>query len=129
LLYQYRFSLCLISSVFLAPFFSSAALAIEVDAEQESYETLPAYNGDGLVFQSDNNGFSLRARGRVQFRYANPGIGQPTKLADFDYNAGNQFGINRARVKLDGHIAMPWINYAVEYDAVDQRTLSATLAF
>ncbi|MBT3135276.1 OprO/OprP family phosphate-selective porin [Alteromonas sp. ALT199] len=129
MLYQYRFSLCLISSAFFALLFSSAALASKVDAKQESYETLPAYNGDGLVFHSDNNGFSLRARGRVQFRYANPGIGQPTELADFNHNAGNQFGINRARVKLDGHIAMQWINYAVEYDAVDQRTLSATLAF
>jgi len=111
-----------------ALFFSSAILALEVDLKRESEATIPAYNGNGLTFQSDNNAFSIRVRGRLQFRYANPGISQPTERDDFAHNAGNQFGVNRARVKLDGHIGMPWIKYGVEYDAVDQRTLSATLS-
>lgn len=106
-----------------------SVVASDTNTERESSSTSSTYNGNGLTFQSDNDTLSLRVRGRLQFRYANPGIGQPTELADFTHNAGNQFGINRARVKLDGHIGVPWITYDVEYDAVDQRTLSATLSF
>ena len=116
-------------SALWASLFHTAVVASEVDAERESSATFSQYNGNGLSFQSDSNTFSLRVRGRLQFRYANPGISQPTERADFEHNAGNQFGVNRARVKLDGHIGLPWIKYGVEYDAVDQRTLTATLSF
>ena len=129
LLFQNRFSPFLLFIAFWTSFFSSAAFASENDAEYELGSTFSSYDGNGLIFRNDNNTFSLRARGRVQFRYANPGLSQPTELDDFDHNAGNQFGVNRARVKIDGHIGTPWITYSVEYDAVDQRTLTATLAF
>ena len=101
-------------SALWASLFHTAVVASEVDAERESSATFSQYNGNGLSFQSDNNTFSLRVRGRFQFRYANPGISQPTERADFEHNAGNQFGVNRARVKLDGHIGLPWIKYGVD---------------
>ncbi|WP_394220929.1 porin [Alteromonas gracilis] len=94
-----------------------------LDAEAFTF----SHKGKGVEFQSANDAFTLRAHGRIQFRYSNPGAGQPTELADFSKNAGNLFGVRRARVKLDGHIGARWIKYGVEYDAVNQRTLTAAL--
>lgn len=102
-------------------------IASDIENDLDSDTFISSYDGNGIKFESANNAFSLRARGRIQFRYSNPGAGQPTELADFSGNPGNLFGVRRARVKLDGHIGTPWIKYGVEYDAVDQRTLTATL--
>lgn len=107
---------------------SSVSFASEVETYSVPDATFPAYQGKGLTFQNNHNTFSLRVRGRIQFRYANPGASQPTEFADFYHDSGNQFGVNRARVKLDGHLGMSWIKFGVEYDAVEQRTLTATVA-
>ena len=118
-------------SLFLGLFFTWCLPIKGVASEELAIsDVVPsAYTGNGLSYKSDNQQFSLRVRGRIQFRYANPGAGQPTQPSDFDHVGGNQFGVNRARIKVDGHIGKPWFTYSIEYDAADQRTLNATVAF
>lgn len=86
------------------------------------------YDGNGLNYTTDDSRFSVQVRGRTQFRFAAPGAGQPNDPGDFIQHYGNQFDINRARIKVNGHAYKSWIKYAVEYDAADNRTLNATIA-
>lgn len=86
------------------------------------------YDGNGLTYSTADNQYSVQIRGRAQFRFASPGAGQPNDIGDFIAESGNQFDINRARLKVGGHAVREWVKYYWEYDAADSRTLNATIA-
>lgn len=91
-------------------------------------DAISNYEGKGLIFESDDNNYRMQVRGRIQTRYANPGIGQPNDPGDYIRPSGNQFDINRARLKVGGHVVRDWVKYYWEFDAKENRTLNATLA-
>lgn len=86
------------------------------------------YEGKGLIFDSNDNNYRMQVRGRIQTRFAHPGIGQPNDPGDYIKSSGDQFDINRARLKVGGHAVRDWVKYYWEYDLKDNRTLNATLA-
>ncbi|NVK57716.1 MAG: porin [Alteromonadaceae bacterium] len=71
----------------------------------------------------------MQIQGRIQTRFATPSDSQPTALEDYaSYSAGgNEFGINRARLKIKGHAYQPWLKFAIEHDFVNSRLLTYTV--
>jgi len=90
-------------------------------------DALANYDGKGLIFETDDGQYLMQVRGRVQTRFANPGLGQPNDPGDFIRESGNQFDVNRARLKVGGHMVRDWLKYYWEYEVADDRTLNATI--
>lgn len=115
----------------LAPFRNALCVCLSLTAATTTAggldNALTNYNGKGLIFESDDGQYRMQVRGRIQTRYANPGISQPNDPGDYVQESGNQFGVNRARLKVGGHAINKGLQYYWEYDLVDNRTLNAEI--
>ncbi|RDV24533.1 porin [Alteromonas aestuariivivens] len=58
----------------------------------------------------------MQIRGRLQLRYSNTNDSQPVTIQDYEQVYGDEFGINRARLKIGGHAYQPWLKYYLEYE-------------
>lgn len=97
----------------------SSAIAVQLDADI-------SYQDKGFTFATTDNSFKLQIQGRIQSRFASPSDAEPTALDDYyTYSAsGNKMGINRARLKLNGHAYQPWIKFSIEHDFVNSVLLT-----
>lgn len=103
----------------LGMFASTNANAISLDANI-------SYQDKGFTFETVDNRFKLQIQGRIQSRYATPSDSQPTALEDYlSYSdGGDEMGINRARLKLNGHAYQPWLKFSIEHDFVNSTLLT-----
>ena len=74
------------------------------------------YDDPGLTFVSDDNRYKMNVHARFQFRYATPDDAQPLVRDDYLSDTGTEFGTNRARLKIKGHVYQPWLRVSLEYD-------------
>ena len=74
------------------------------------------YDDPGLTFVSDDNRYKMNVHARFQFRYATPDDAQPLVRDDYFSDTGTEFGTNRARLKIKGHVYQPWLRVSLEYD-------------
>lgn len=77
--------------------------------------------GEGFEFRSDDGDFSLRIRGRAQFRYEALHNSDATRLADGSSGDWKQtVMIRRARLSLVGHAFDPHLRYQVQLNFAPQ---------
>lgn len=93
--------------------------AVQLDADI-------SYQDKGFTFQTSDNRFKMQIQGRIQPRFASPSDSQPTALDDYyTYTeSGNEMGINRARLKINGHAYQPWLKFQIEHDFVNSTLLT-----
>lgn len=75
-----------------------------------------SYDDPGLTFTSEDNNYQMNVHARFQFRYATPDDAQPLVRDDYFTDTGTEFGTNRARLKIKGHVYQPWLRVSLEYD-------------
>ena len=80
-----------------------------------SYQDGPLYAGwdDGFFLASPDDGFRMNVGGLVQLRFAANAADDPVGQSG-DHAEG--FTVHRARLKLDGHIADPRVQYFLQLD-------------
>lgn len=77
--------------------------------------------GEGFAFGSDDGAFSLRIRGRAQFRYEGSHDDEAKRLADGESGDWKQtVMIRRARLSLVGHAFEPHLRYQVQLNFAPQ---------
>ena len=73
-------------------------------------------HGDkGFEFNTGDGNYLLQIQFRGQFRMAYPTDSDPIELSDFQEEQ-LYLRVNRARVKIGGHVFNPSLQYYVEYD-------------
>ncbi|HTE23291.1 OprO/OprP family phosphate-selective porin [Flavitalea sp.] len=74
------------------------------------------YTDKGIEFQTRDNKFLFQLQSRLQFRFATPGDQDPLTFDDYNLEKRRIFKINRARLKVGGHVFQPWLKYYWEYE-------------
>ena len=87
------------------------------------------YSRKGLEIGSKESVFSGKINIRSQLRFSSPFTSAPRKESDFSRADDEDLRFRRARFKMEGHIAKPWIKYKYEHDLVDGRLLDARFTF
>ena len=83
------------------------------------------YSRKGLEIGSKEGAFGARINFRSQLRFSSPFADAPRREKDFSRGAENDFGFNRARFKMEGHVGKPWLEFKIEHDLVGNRLLDA----
>ncbi|MDC8830105.1 porin [Alteromonas gilva] len=106
-----------------------AVLLVGQSVCAEPLDASVSYQKNGFTFETADNNFKMQIQGRIQSRFATPSDSQPTALDDYtSYSSGgDEFGINRARLKIKGHAYRPWLKFAIEHDFVNSRLLTYTV--
>lgn len=110
-------------------------LTIGLHAQQSSHLEPPeekgplamAYSSKGFEFKSQDNRFMLQIQGRLQFRFSTPEDQDPVTFDDFSDDKKPVFRINRARLKVGGHVFQPWLKYYWEYELSQSNLLNFTI--
>ncbi len=76
------------------------------------------YGSSGLELGSKKGAFSARANIRAQLRFTSPFESAPREESDLMRPGESDLSIPRARFKMEGHIAVPWIQYKYEHSLV-----------
>lgn len=77
--------------------------------------------GEGFEFRTDDGAFSLRIRGRAQFRYEGSYDDDAKRLPDGENGDWKQTAmIRRARLSLIGHVFDPHVRYQVQLNFAPQ---------
>lgn len=102
-------------------------LVTSVQAQKKKKDTLRAGDvyitkGKGFEFHFFDDAYLLQVDFRGQFRASHPWSAFPVESGDFD-DVETGFGINRARIKIGGHVYKPYFTYYFEQDIVGGRLL------
>ena len=81
------------------------------------------YGSSGLQLGSKNGPFSAKVNVRSQLRFTSPFRSAPRKESHLSRPDESNLAFRRARFKMEGHIAAPWIVYKYEHDLVDGNLL------
>lgn len=81
------------------------------------------YGSSGLELGSKDGAFSAKVNVRSQLRFTSPFESAPRKESHLNQPDESNLTFRRARFKMDGHIAVPWIEYKYEHDLVDGNLL------
>lgn len=81
------------------------------------------YGSSGLQLGSEDGRFSAKVNVRSQLRFSSPFESAPRKESHLTQPDESNLAFRRARFKMDGHIAVPWIEYKYEHDLVDGNLL------
>lgn len=81
------------------------------------------YTSSGLRIGSEDHAVSAKVHVRSQLRFSSPFLSPPRHEGHLDRIEEVNFRFRRARFKMDGHVAAPWITYKYEHDLVDGRLL------
>lgn len=81
------------------------------------------YGASGLELGSEDGPFSAKVSVRSQLRFTSPFESAPRKESHLGQPGESNLSFRRARFKMDGHIAVPWIEYKYEHDLVDGNLL------
>src|SRR5690606_14361837 len=76
------------------------------------------YGSSGLELGSEDSRFSGNVNVRGQLRLSEPFESAPRRESQLEQPGESTLGFRRARFKVDGHIAVPWIQYKYEHDLV-----------
>jgi phosphate-selective porin OprO/OprP len=76
------------------------------------------YGSSGLELGSEEGAFSARANIRAQLRFTSPFESAPRQESHLRRPGESNLSIPRARFKMEGHIAVPWIQYKYEHSLV-----------
>jgi hypothetical protein len=74
------------------------------------------YGASGLELGSEDGVFSGKANIRSQLRFTTPFASAPRSESHLSQPDDSDLAFRRARFKIDGHIAFPWIEYKYEHD-------------
>jgi len=81
------------------------------------------YGSSGLELGSEDGAFSAKVNVRSQLRFTSPFESAPHKESHLGQPDEANLTFRRARFKMEGHIAAPWIEYKYEHDLVDGNLL------
>ncbi|MDA0204216.1 MAG: porin [Acidobacteria bacterium] len=76
------------------------------------------YGSSGLQLGSQDGPFSAKVNVRSQLRFTSPFESAPRKESHLSQADESNLKFRRARFKMEGHIAAPWIEYKYEHDLV-----------
>ncbi|MDA0205178.1 MAG: porin [Acidobacteria bacterium] len=74
------------------------------------------YNSSGRTLGSKDGWGSAKVNLRTQLRFTSPFESAPRKESHLNQPGESHVGFRRARFKMEGHIAAPWIEYKYEHD-------------
>lgn len=94
---------------------------IDLDAEAANSTTTPRDMGIELASSQDR--FTLHAWLRSQVRWSNPFDSDPRTLEAFADPPGSDIEFRRARLKMEGQLGRPGIEYYFEHELSDDRPL------
>ena len=119
-----QFMLCCLL-IILACF--SAATGYAQEASDTASRGKLHYGTKGFEFQTKDDKFSMQIQARLQFRFATPGDQDPVTFDDYEQGKKPVFKINRARLKVGGHVFQPWLSYYWEYELSQSNLLDFRL--
>jgi phosphate-selective porin OprO/OprP len=76
------------------------------------------YTSSGLRLGSEDGAASAKVNLRSQLRFSSPFQSSPRKESHLNAEDDLDFRFRRARFKMEGHVAAPWIKYKYEHDLV-----------
>ena len=79
------------------------------------------YGPDGLSLTTPDKGFSAVVGIRNQIRFTTPFTVVPTEPGEIDVRRGEDFRVNRSRLRLNGHAFSPRLRYQFQADFVEER--------
>ena len=95
----------------------------ESDGAAEKPQKWFRYGSSGLQLGSKDGPFSAEVNVRSQLRFTSPFRSAPRKESHLSQPDESNLAFRRARFKMEGHIAAPWIVYKYEHDLVDGNLL------
>ena len=100
------------------------------ESDADALSSLFSYGPRGLQYQSSDGNNFLWFGVRLQVRYSNDRI-LVDEMPGASPQTDSDFGVNRGRFKLGGHLLRPALQIYSEYDFIDNRLLDlrATYAF
>lgn len=126
--YKYLFlSLFALPAIVLLPFFS-VSQNIQFADSVSRFNSFK-HNSNGFIFTTSDGRFELHFASRLQFRFSTHNDLNPLNYDDFDLSSAQLFKINRARLKIGGHVYQPWIKYYFEYELSQSNLLDFRLMF
>lgn len=81
------------------------------------------YGSSGLELGSEEGTFSAKVNIRSQLRLTSPFESAPRRESQLSQPGESNLSFRRARFKMEGHIAVPWVEYKYEHDLVDGNLL------
>lgn len=100
------------------------ALGVTISLQaQDTSQVTSMYGANGFEWNTSDGNYRMYIGGRLQFRYATPFDRNPISYQALSRSARQEFLVNRARLKIGGHVYKPWVKYAFEYGLVSGRLL------
>ncbi len=100
----------------------------EDSTKSPNKKQLISHGVKGFEFTSADGEYLLQIQFRGQFRIAYPRDSDPINLTDFQ-NEQLYLKVNRARMKVGGHVFNPWLKYYLEYDLFGSNLLDFRMMF
>ena len=97
--------------------------AVRPDDAVEQPQKWFRYDSSGLKIGSEDRSVSANVNVRSQLRFTTPFDSPPRREGHLEQPGDANLTFRRARFKMDGHIAAPWIEYKYEHDLVGGRLL------
>lgn len=97
----------------------TAPVAITNSFAQSDEMNLLSPTGTGFSIGDDSAIASATINTRAQLRYTSDYVSDPREADDFLSESFDERKINRARLKIEGHIYKPWIRYFSQFELAD----------
>jgi len=108
---------CQRAAVFIACITAPIAITTRFAQAAEAHSLNPT--GTGFSIGDDSSIASATINTRAQIRYTSQYVDDPRETDDFLAESDSKLNINRARLKIEGHIYQPWIRYFSQFELAD----------